>query len=170
MAIIQPTDLLKIREQYRDKVIVFCSGVFDLPHAGHTLFFEDCKKLGDVLVVAVAGDTVTREVKGEMRPILNEHVRLKTVDSFKPVDFVFLGPKPGYGHPFVDMEEWFRDLKPEKYAVNDDAYDMPMREKMAAKHGVELVVLPRSCPREFEGISTSKIIEKILKLHQEQNK
>src|SRR3989338_1824789 len=45
--------------------------------------------------------------------------------------------------------------------LNEDAFDIPYRRKAAKKYGVKLVILPRSCPKEFEEISTSKIIEKI---------
>ena len=154
----------KIRADYKDKKIVFSSGTFDLPHAGHVLFFEDCKKLGDVLVVGVGSDAITRARKGAERPIVNEHVRLKTIASFKPVDYCFLDNNDGYEDPLNFIQDVFKNLKPDIYVINDDAFDIAYREELSKKHNLKLVTLKRSCPPEFENISTTKLIEKIKKL------
>ncbi len=165
MAIIKYNDLSEIREQHRDKKIVFCSGTFDLPHAGHVLFFEDCKRYGEILVVALGVDELTREFKGEKRPILNEHIRLKTVDSFKPVDYSLLVGRDYHSSSYPlsvsTFPKLFDLLKPNKWVVNKDAQDIPMRHELANRFNVELIVLERYCPREFEDISTTKLIEKI---------
>lgn len=154
----------KIREEHKDKKIVFSSGTFDLPHAGHVLFFEDCKKLGDVLVVGVGSDAITRARKGAGRPVVNEHVRMKTIASFKPVDYCFLDNNDGSEEPLNFITGVFEHLKPDVYVINDDAFDIAYREKLSKKHNVKLTILKRSCPPEFENISTTKLIEKIKKL------
>ena len=89
MAKIIIKELHLIRKEFSDKKIVFCSGNFDLTHVGHILFFEDCKKQGDILVVGVGGDEIMK-INKDNRIILNEKVRLKTIDSLKPVDFCFI--------------------------------------------------------------------------------
>ena len=89
--IISYKNLASVRKKYPDKKIVFCSGSFDLIHPGHVLTFEALKKLGDILVVAVGGDKDIAEIKGPTRPILNEDLRLKMVDSLKPVDYALAG-------------------------------------------------------------------------------
>ncbi len=151
-----------LRKKYRNKKIVFCSGSFDLPHAGHVLFFEECKKLGDVLVVMVGRDDEMKIQKGPNRPIMNQDVRLKVVDSFKSVDFCFINPPtPDTENLFDKVVPIFENLHPDIYAVNEDAYDIPYRRKVAKKYGTKLIVLSRSCPKKFENISTTKIIEKI---------
>lgn len=158
---ITPEDLPRIREQHRGKKIVFCSGVFDLTHAGHALFFEDCKKQGDILVVCVGYDAKIGELKGEGRPVLNERVRLKMVDAMKPVDYCLLDNIPVGENPLKTLDVVFPDLKPDAYVINDDAFDIPYREAVARRFGVELIILPRFCPPEFENISTTNIIAKI---------
>lgn len=164
MAIITYKDLHFIRERHKNEKIVFCSGCFDLTHAGHALFFEDCKKYGDILVVAVGCDATTRHVKGEARPILNEHMRLKMVDSLKPVDYCFLD-RPTPPGKFVVVPAGVLDtLKPNVYAINDDASDMEYRKSHLKKFTTQLVVLKREAPPEYEGISTTKIIQKIKNL------
>lgn len=170
MAQIEYKDLLSIREKHRDETIVFASGCFDITHAGHVLFFEDCKKQGDILVVAIADDKIMKKNKGEKRPILNEYARVKMIDSLRPVDYVFLDRAsfldkvPAGSHTLYMIGDYLAALKPDKYVINQDAFDIPYREGLVKKHGVELVILERWFPPEFEEISTSKIIEKVKEL------
>ena len=160
--IINFRDLGDLRKKHSGQKIVLCSGTFDLTHAGHVLFFEDCKKLGDFLVVMVGNDASIRKSKGGNRPILNEDARLKMVDAIKPVDYCFLdyliGGRDFY---FACLRLALQKLKPDKFGINDDANDIPERKKMVDKLGIELVVLSRNCPPEFENISTTKIIDTI---------
>ncbi len=168
MSIVIVDELPRIRKENRGKKIVFCSGGFDVTHVGHILFFEDCKKLGDILVVAVARDASLRKRKGSQRPILNEHIRTKTIDSLKPVDYVFMNPQGSVEDLLYTIRLAFEKLSPDMYVINEDAFDIPAREQLAAEYHVKLIVLPRSCPPEFENISTSKIIEKIQNLKDEE--
>lgn len=164
MTIINVEDLSKIREKYKNKKIVFCSGSFDLTHAGHVLFFEDCKKYGEILIVSVGKDSSIKKNKGEGRPIFNEYIRLKMIDSLKPVDYVYINPISVPGNKLYSIEHALENLKPDVYVINEDAFDIPYRKELCAKFNVKLTILPRYCPEEFEGISTSKIIEKIKNL------
>ena len=165
MARITFENLAEIRKHNNDKKIVFCSGGFDLTHAGHVLFLEDCKKEGDILIVMVGGDSPVKRDKGANRPILNEHARLKLIDSLKPVDYCFIDNfvSPG-AHPLSYIDQVIRELKPDAYVINEDAKDIPYRKALAERHGVKLVISARACPPEFENISTSKIIKKIKEL------
>lgn len=161
MSSVDISELPHIREKFKDKKIVFCSGSFDLTHAGHVLFFEDCKKYGDVLVVMVGNDFNLRNYKGQERPILNEHVRLKIVSSLKPVDYAFLDLDRPDKDLLANLKRVFTDLKPDFYIINDDAYEIERRKEILKSHQTELVILPRTCPPEFESISSSGIIKKI---------
>lgn len=163
MTYIKFDDLEKIREKHKGQKIVFSSGCFDLTHAGHVLFFEDCKKHGDILVTMVGCDAVIKRDKTSDRPIINEHVRMKMVDSLKPVDYTFLDyilPETP-PHPLYVIDMALEKLKPDAYVVNKDAWDIPYREEFSKKHNVPLIILDRSAPPEFEEISTTKIIKKI---------
>ncbi len=149
------------------KRIVFVSGSFDLLHARHICFLEDCKKLGDLLVVAVGPDAEIRKNKGEGRPILNEHIRLKMVDSLKPVDYAFLSNPSAPGEGLLSpLQEIFYLFRPDIWAINYDGEDLEGRHKVAREFGIRFVVLrsERDKPPEYEGVSTSSIIEKIRKL------
>lgn len=160
--IIDFEDLVNIREKHKNQKIVFASGCFDLTHAGHVLFFEDCKQQGDILVVCVGADEVIKRDKGEKRPILNEHLRMKLVDALRGVDYVFKDRIVEEGaHPLFFFQHVFDVLRPDVYVVNDDAFDIPYREELSRNNGVALVICGRKCPPEFEGISTTKLIKKI---------
>ena len=159
--IISPEKLQSIRVNNPNKTVAFCSGVFDLTHAGHVLFFEDCKKHADILVVGVSGGLSVSNRKEPGRPVMNKYVRIKMVDSLKPVDYCFINEPSPDGDPFFSTKKALRELKPDLYVINKDAFDIPAREAMAAELGVKLLVLERWCLPEFEKISTTKLIEKI---------
>lgn len=65
-----------------DKKIDYCLGVFDLTHA-------------DLLVAGGRKDKLVKRYKGDLRPVLNQQIRPKIVDSLKPVDYVYLIDKDG---------------------------------------------------------------------------
>lgn len=160
--IIKYNDLKKIREKHKNKKIIFCSGSYDLLHAGHVLFFEDCKKRGDILIVGVGDDSILK-TKGSNRPILNQNIRIKMVDSIKTVDYCFIHKniKGEFLNSFID--EILRLLSPNLWIVNEDASEIDFRKKLSKKYNIKFSILKRKCPKNFENISTSKIIEKIRK-------
>lgn len=160
MSIVYHTELIALRKQYEGKKIIYCSGTFDLTHAGHVLFFEDCKKLGDILFVSIGSDVAIRKHKNQNRPILNEHLRLKLISSLKPVDYCYVEKMIDHS-PIAHLDDTFKQLRPDVYVVNDDNILLPERQESADRFGVKMVVLPRFTPPEFEQISTSRIIEKI---------
>lgn len=163
MAIILYNELSLLREKHLGKKIIFCSGSFDLLHAGHVLFLEACKELGDFLVVAVGPDADIRNNKGKNRPIHNEKIRLKVIDSLKPVDYSFISaPLEPNSHWLSPLRKIFEHLKPDMYVVNYDGGGMEYRKELAREHSIPFIILEldRNAP-PYEGISTTAIIEKI---------
>ena len=58
-----------------------------------------------------------------------------------------------------------KQLKPDVYVVNDDAFDIPGRKEILKRHpNVAMRVLKRWAPKNFDSISTTKIIERIQNL------
>ena len=161
MSIIDGKELSSIREKHKDEKIVFCSGSFDLTHAGHVLFFEDCKKYGDILVVMVGNDSILRIYKGAERPVLNQHIRLKMVSSIKSVTYALLDQNLLSTDLLSGLNSVFSTLKPDYYVITTDAFDIPKRRELLKSSPTKLVILERACPPEVEAISTTKIIEKI---------
>lgn len=164
MNIIRFDQLAQIREKHSGQRIVFCSGSFDLTHAGHVLFLEEAKSHGDILVVMVGNDHNMRLYKGENRPVLNEHLRLKMVSSLKPVDYALLDLDAVDGDILALFPRVFGELKPDVYVINQDAQAIPRLAELLRGHNTQTIILDRTCPDAFENISTTKIIEKIKRL------
>ena len=70
------------------KKIVFTNGCFDLIHLGHVKYFQFAKQQGDLLVVGVNTDASIRRLKGEKRPLINEHDRLGVLEELESIDYL----------------------------------------------------------------------------------
>ncbi len=68
--------------------IVFTNGCFDILHRGHVTYLSRAKALGDVLLVAVNGDTSVRRLKGPQRPVNPLEDRLEVLAALSCVDHV----------------------------------------------------------------------------------
>ena len=73
-----------------NKTIVFTNGCFDLLHKGHKDFLLKASKFGNKLIVGVNSDASVKQIKGESRPIENQHIRRKKLLSLKCVDAVLV--------------------------------------------------------------------------------
>jgi D-beta-D-heptose 7-phosphate kinase/D-beta-D-heptose 1-phosphate adenosyltransferase len=169
MANVSFEELKGVRKRHKNERIVFCSGTFDIVHAGHTLFLEDCKKHGDILVVMVANDAIIKRDKNPTRPVMNEHLRLAMVNALKPVDYTYLDQMFDVSwEPIETLGKIFMELRPDVYVVNSEARGGARRGELAVRHGVHMITLERACPPEFEGISTTSIIEKVKSMSREE--
>jgi len=68
--------------------IVFTNGCFDILHAGHILYLEEAKRLGDRIIVAINDDASVARLKGPSRPINSLENRMAVLASLKSVDWV----------------------------------------------------------------------------------
>ncbi len=82
--------LLGVRKGLRaeGRRLVFTNGVFDLLHVGHVRYLSKARSLGDALVVGINSDRTVRELKGEQRPVTNEHERAEILAALRAVDYV----------------------------------------------------------------------------------
>jgi rfaE bifunctional protein nucleotidyltransferase chain/domain len=72
------------------KRIVLTQGVFDLIHEGHAAYLARARAHGDVLIVGVDSDALTRQRKGPNRPIVPQTERITMLRHLRPVDIVTL--------------------------------------------------------------------------------
>lgn len=160
MVQIKLDDLVNIREKHKTDRIVYCSGSFDLLHIGHILLLEHCKNYGDILVVSVGDDEALKGLKGVGRPILNEKIRLKSVDSLKAVDYCLLNPAPPED-PLIYIKEIISRLEPDVYIINNDAFDIPYRQRFCDELNTKLVILEG--PHVYDDIclTTTELIKRI---------
>ena len=68
------------------KKIILVTGGFDPIHRGHVSYFQEAKKLGDVLIVGVNSDAWLTRKKG--RPFMTLIERAEVIRNLKSVDFV----------------------------------------------------------------------------------
>jgi D-beta-D-heptose 7-phosphate kinase/D-beta-D-heptose 1-phosphate adenosyltransferase len=85
-------EIVSIRKKLKEKnkKVVFTNGCFDILHAGHVDYLTKSKEMGDVLIVGLNSDVSIKSIKGEKRPIINEHERALIISNLKAVDYVTL--------------------------------------------------------------------------------
>lgn len=130
----------------RNKKIVFTNGCFDILHLGHLEYLNEAKKLGDVLFIGLNSDKSIRMIKGEGRPINDEHFRKEMLKNLKCVDFVELFDEPT---PY----ELIKAVSPEILVKGGDY----SKEQVVGADLVKKVVL---VPFK-EGHSTTDFIQKL---------
>jgi D-glycero-beta-D-manno-heptose 1-phosphate adenylyltransferase len=86
------TNLLKQVASWKvlNKKIAFTNGCFDILHEGHIFSLSQAAKEGDVLIVGINSDASTKRLKGDNRPINNEHSRALIIASLLMVDAVVI--------------------------------------------------------------------------------
>jgi len=81
-------DLIKIREENKDKIWVMVHGTFDLVHPGHIRHIRFAKNKGNILVVSLTSDNNVQ--KGEDRPYINQELRADNLAALEFVDYVII--------------------------------------------------------------------------------
>ena len=76
------------RLKKRGLKIVLTQGVWDLIHEGHAKYLEAARLFGDILVVGLDSDELTRVRKGPNRPIVPEKERVQMLIHLRHVDIV----------------------------------------------------------------------------------
>ena len=151
--ILSLNELCAERERLRQagRRVVFTNGVFDLIHPGHVNYLQQARRLGDALVVALNSDRSVRELKGEKRPILDQHERAEVVAALGCVDYVtvFDDPTP---------REVIAALLPDVLVKGGDwEVDRIVGREEVEAAGGSVLSLPF-----VEGCSTSDVIERIV--------
>jgi D-beta-D-heptose 7-phosphate kinase/D-beta-D-heptose 1-phosphate adenosyltransferase len=132
--------------------VVFTNGCFDILHIGHVHYLESAKKCGDKLIVAINSDSSTREIKDKTRPVVPEKERAQIIAALECVDRVTI---------FNELTplSLIAFLKPDVLVKGADwPEDKIVGRDMILSMGGEVKRIAI-----IKGISTTKIIERILK-------
>jgi len=124
-----------VKDSGRPKVLV--TGCYDWFHTGHVRFFEEVSELGDLYVV-VGHDANIEKLKGKGHPMFNQDERRYIAGSIRFVKQALISTGDGW----LDAEPQIQQIKPDKYAVNEDG-DKPVKKEYCKTHGIEYVVLKR---------------------------
>lgn len=146
----QITDDLK----KKGKKVVWTNGCFDILHSGHTKYLQDAKKLGDILILGLNTDASVKRLKGKDRPIMSENERAEILSALECIDYItFFGEDT----PFNAIKAIVPHIiaKGGDYKVED-----VVGKDIVEKEKGKVVIIPLK-----EGLSTSNIINNILKSH-----
>ncbi len=71
-----------------NKTVVFTNGCYDLLHPGHIRLLEQCRSMGDILILALNTDSSVARYKGPHRPLLDQSRRAAAALALASVDAV----------------------------------------------------------------------------------
>ena len=154
--ILKLSDLVKVLESLREagKRIVFTNGCFDILHAGHVRYLTAARSKGDVLVLGLNSDVSVKSIKPENRPIVSQDQRAEVLAGLTCVDYITIFDEPD---PLVLIQT----IKPDVLIKGADWKETDIIGSDVVKSYGGNVVRIEVVP----GISTSRIIEKILKVY-----
>jgi rfaE bifunctional protein nucleotidyltransferase chain/domain len=124
--------LKRIAEEARKagRTVVFANGCFDLIHVGHIRYLQAAREMGDILILAVNGDSSVQELKGPGRPLMPELERAEILAALQCVDYLVL---------FNDQtaDRLLREIRPDIHAKGTDYSEetVPERETVLGYGG-----------------------------------
>jgi D-glycero-beta-D-manno-heptose 1-phosphate adenylyltransferase len=136
-------DFSKLREHVlllrkEGKKVVLTQGVYDMLHIGHAQYLEKARSHGDVLIVGVDSDALTRKRKGEGRPVVPQEERVKMLLHLRHVDLVVLRDID------KELEALIETIEPDVYIASESTKDFTVDEKLAAHCGAVHVLPPQA--------------------------
>ncbi len=129
--------ITKSLQQFGYKVVL-TQGVYDLIHEGHGKYLELAKAQGDVLIVGVDTDELTRKRKGSNRPVVPEAERLRMLTLLRSVDVVILRTLPAVEE---DIDYLHKKLRPDVFVMSHSTKDFPIEKKVEIEKYVGKVVI-----------------------------
>lgn len=140
-SIINIQEAIKIAPNFRKKgqSIILAGGCFDVVHVGHVKFFEEAKRLGDVLFVLLESDEKVLKLKGNNRPLFNIDERAKVISSLKTVDYVVTLPD---GMSDNDYDLLIERIKPSVIAITQGDLLEGKKRRQTASVGAQIAVIP----------------------------
>jgi rfaE bifunctional protein nucleotidyltransferase chain/domain len=154
--ILKLSDLVKVLESLREagKRIVFTNGCFDILHAGHVRYLAAARSKGDVLVLGLNSDVSVKSIKPENRPIVSQDQRAEVLAGLACVDYITIFDEP-------DPLALIQTIKPDVLIKGADWKETEIIGSDVVKLYGGKVIRIEVVP----GISTSRIIQRILKLY-----
>lgn len=146
---VEDATLLTERLRREEKVVGFTNGCFDLLHLGHLHSFMKAREACDVLFVGLNTDASIKRLKGEGRPINDEHMRSLLLASLDFVDYVVLFDDDT-ALPLIER------LRPDVIAKEGYPLERWPEGQCVVAYGGRAIELPR-----LEGFSSTNIINRM---------
>lgn len=119
--------------------IVLTQGCFDMYHTGHGKYLLKARTYGDVLIVGVDSDELTRQRKGPKRPLDPEQDRLEALACVRGVDLLTLRP----ACPDSELDALVRLVRPDVLITSETTSDVDDEiRKHLGKFCGEVIALP----------------------------
>src|SRR4051794_28456335 len=132
------------------KTIAFTNGCFDILHEGHIYSLSQAAKEADILIVGLNSDLSVRKLKGEHRPVNNEHSRSLLLASLLMIDIVVIFEED-------TPLELIKVIMPDVFVKGGDyTIDQIAGAKEVIENGGRVII-----NEIVQGFSTSGLIEKI---------
>lgn len=125
------------------KVITF--GVFDFFHLGHLRLFQNAKKHGDYLIVAVQDGAVIKKYKPESNVFYSTDQRVELISALKIVDEVIV---------YNDVDTDIKSIDFDIFAIGEDQMHAGFERAVAYCKQVGKTVIRM---KRTHGISSSAI-------------
>jgi D-beta-D-heptose 7-phosphate kinase/D-beta-D-heptose 1-phosphate adenosyltransferase len=117
--------------------IVLTQGVYDMIHEGHAKYLENARSYGDILIVGVDSDELTRKRKGPNRPIVPQAERLEMLAHLRSVSVLTLR-EVNHG-----MAKLIETVRPDVLITSSSTSDFPAKDVAAYKRSCgKIVTLP----------------------------
>jgi D-beta-D-heptose 7-phosphate kinase / D-beta-D-heptose 1-phosphate adenosyltransferase len=130
----------------------FTNGCFDLLHPGHLKVLAEARAACDRLVVGLNSDASTRRLKGESRPIQDEHARAQILAALEAVDLVAIFDED-------TPLELIRRVRPQVLVKGGDyTKEQVVGREIVEATGGEVVIV-----ETLAGRSTTKLVERSTK-------
>lgn len=132
--------------------IVYTAGVWDLLHLGHCTYLQAAKKQGDILIVGVDSDKLTRQRKGPNRPTVPQDERLQILAHTRWVDIIVLRDVN------EGLEVLVKQIRPDVWVTSYTTADVGRQVKRRlGKYCGKIVTLDTQSPN----VSTTKRISEL---------
>lgn len=117
--------------------IVLTQGVYDMLHEGHARYLENALSHGDILVVGVDSDELTRKRKGPNRPVVPQSERLTMLSHLRSVGILTIR------EAHQDIGALIKCVQPDVLITSESTKDFTKKEATAYKDWVgKVVILP----------------------------
>lgn len=132
------------------KKIVFTNGCFDILHRGHIEYLAKAADMGDILIIGLNTDRSVKRLKGDSRPVNDQHARSLLLAALSFVDAVTLFDEDT---PYNLIKTVMPDLlvKGGDYKIEEI-----VGHDIVEANGGKVVTIPLT-----EGYSTTKTIGKL---------
>ncbi len=132
------------------KTIAFTNGCYDILHEGHIFSLSQAAAAADILIVGVNADASVRKLKGDNRPVNNEHSRSLVLASLIITDAVVIFEEDTPLN-LINL------IKPDVLVKGGDyTLDKIVGAKEVIENGGKVIINPI-----LENFSTTAIIDKI---------